>query len=159
LWCPKGICGSCTSPRQKIAPLQGQDEFGGYELLLRSLEKPDDNHAPATLLSAALRNHLAPDLDLWVIERALIAAAPYRSELRMTSASLSVNITAPALTDESFLKRVREYAWNQRVVERLRELGVQYAQGYGVEKPRAFADVLQELRARQTEQTEGSLEL
>jgi uncharacterized protein with GYD domain len=44
---------------------------------------------------------------------------------------------------------VAEYAENARIIERLRELGVHYAQGYGVEIPRAFAEVLNELRTRE----------
>ena len=46
---------------------------------------------------------------------------------------------------------VAEYAENVRIIERLRELGVQYAQGYGVEKPRAFKEVLNELSARESQ--------
>jgi diguanylate cyclase (GGDEF)-like protein len=238
---------------QRIMPLQRQDDVGGYELLLRNLDQPHENHAPATLLSAALRNHLAHDLDFWVIEHGISEAAPYRSELLAANVSLSINITGPSLTDERFLERVcglirgsgmppslimfeitetvavlslakavafirklralgcrfalddfgtgtnslknltslpvdrvkidgsfvsdiltnhqsaamvraivslardlgittvAEYAENKRIIERLRELGVPYAQGYGVERPRPFAEVLKELRARQAE--------
>ena len=46
---------------------------------------------------------------------------------------------------------VAEYAENVRIIERLRELGVQYAQGYGVEKPRAFKEMLNELSARESQ--------
>ena len=46
---------------------------------------------------------------------------------------------------------VAEYAENVRIIERLRELGVQYAQGYGVEKPRAFKEVLNELSTRESQ--------
>ncbi|EQD52844.1 diguanylate cyclase/phosphodiesterase, partial [mine drainage metagenome] len=46
---------------------------------------------------------------------------------------------------------VAEYAENKRIIERLRDLGVQYAQGYGVEKPRTFRDVLNELSVRESQ--------
>ena len=46
---------------------------------------------------------------------------------------------------------VAEYAENKRIIERLRDLGVQYAQGYGVEKPRTFKDVLNELSVRESQ--------
>jgi diguanylate cyclase (GGDEF)-like protein len=240
---------------QRIMPLQGRDDPEGYELLLRSLEAPQDNHAPADLLSAAHRNQLAPALDMWVAEHALAEAAPYGSALLAANVSLSINITGPSLTDQTFLERVQrvirrsriapslitfeitetvavlslskavtfirelramgcrfalddfgtgtnslknltslpvdrvkidgsfvsdilsnrqsvamvraivsltkdlgigtvaEYAENARIIERLRELGVQYAQGYGVEKPRAFAQVLNELRTRESHKT------
>jgi EAL domain-containing protein (putative c-di-GMP-specific phosphodiesterase class I) len=61
---------------QKIAPLQRQADPEGYELLLRSVQLPQENHAPADLLSAALRNQLAPTLDMWVAEHALTQATP-----------------------------------------------------------------------------------
>jgi diguanylate cyclase (GGDEF)-like protein len=236
---------------QKIAPLQRQADPEGYELLLRSVQLPQENHAPADLLSAALRNQLAPTLDMWVAEHALTQATPYGAALLAANVSMSINITGPSLTDETFLERVQrlirrsriapslitfeitetaavlsltkavtfirelramgcrfaiddfgtganslknltslpvdrvkldgsfvsdiltnkqsvamvraivsltkdlgigtvaEYAENARIIERLRELGVQYAQGYGVEKPRAFAEVLNEVSTRE----------
>jgi diguanylate cyclase (GGDEF)-like protein len=236
---------------QRIMPLQRHDELGGYELLLRSKDQLRENHAPAALLSAALRTGLAPELDLWVVEHAISEALPYRSDLLAANVSLSINIAGQSLTDENFLERVREairqsdlppalimfeitetvavlslakalrfirelraigcrfalddfgtganslknltnlpldrvkidgsfvsdiltnhqsaamvrgivslardlgittvaeYAENDLIIEQLREFGVEYAQGYGVEKPRAVAQVFRELRARQ----------
>ena len=233
-------------------PLQGRGDPEGFELLLRS---PNEDHAPADLLSAAHRSQLAPTLDLWVVEHALAEAAPHRSALLAANASLSINITGPSLTDAMFLERIErlirrsriapslitfeitetiavlnltkaiqfvrelramgcrfalddfgtgtnslknlmnlpvdhikidgsfvtgilsnpqsialvraivsltrdlgigtvaEYAENVRIIERLRELGVQYAQGYGVEKPRAFKEVLNELSARESQKS------
>ncbi len=238
---------------QRIMPLQSPDDPEGYELLLRSRQVPQENHAPADLLSAAHRHQLAPAVDMWVAEHALAQAGPYRSALLAANVSLSINITGPSLTDETFLERVRglihhsrinpslitfeitetvavlslakavtfirelramgcrfalddfgtgtnslknltslpvdrvkidgsfvadiltnkqsvatvraivsltkdlgvgtvaEYAENARIIQRLRELGVQYAQGYGVEKPRAFAEVLSELSTRESQ--------
>ena len=235
---------------QRIMPLQGRGDPEGFELLLRG---PNEDHAPADLLSAAHRSQLAPALDLWVVEHALAAAAPHRSALLAANASLSINITGPSLTDATFLERIErlirrsrivpalitfeitetiavlsltkalqfvrelrvmgcrfalddfgtgtnslknltslpvdhikidgsfvtdiltnsqsvamvraivsltqelgigtvaEYAENVRIIERLRELGVQYAQGYGVEKPRAFKEVLNELSTRESQ--------
>ncbi len=241
--------GRLTLFAQRILPLQRQDGPGGYELLLRSVDQPLENRAPATLLGAALRNQLAPELDWWVVEHAIREALPYRAELLAANVALSINITGPSLTHEGFRRRVcglirrsgmpasllmfeitetvavlsfkravrfirelsalgcrfalddfgtganslknltnlpvnrvkidgsfvsnvltnrqsdamvraivslardleittvAEYAGTKRIIARLRELGVQYAQGYGVERPRAFAAVLNELRA------------
>jgi diguanylate cyclase (GGDEF)-like protein len=238
---------------QRIIPLQRQDDPESYELLLRSSPAPPENCAPLDLLSAAHRNQLAPSLDMWVAEHALAEAAPYRSTLLAANVSLSINITGPSLTDETFLERVRglisrsriapalitfeitetvavlslakavtfirelramgcrfalddfgtgtnslknltslpvdrvkidgsfvadiltntqsvamvraivnlakdlgigtvaEYAENARIIQRLRELGVQYAQGYGVEKPRPLGEVLKELSTRESQ--------
>ncbi len=57
-----------------------------------------------------------------------------------------------SLTRELGIGTVAEYAENIRIIERLRELGVQYAQGYGVEKPRELKVVLNELSARESQE-------
>lgn len=233
---------------QRILPLQDTKERGGYELLLRSLDDLAENRAPMHLLAAAHRNHLAPAVDLWVIEHALAQAAPFRTELARANVSLSINISGPSLTDQRFLERIRglleqsriepafvtfeitetvavlslakavsfirelralgcrfalddfgtgvnslknltslpvdrvkidgsfvadlltnrqsesmvraivglardlgvrtvaEYAESREIIDRLRELGVENVQGYGVEKPRPFGEVLLDLR-------------
>jgi diguanylate cyclase (GGDEF)-like protein len=92
---------------QRIMPLNSQGDVGGYELLLRSLDPPQENHAPAALLAAALRSGLAPDLDLWVIDHAIGAALPYLPELLAGNVSLSINLAGPSLTDDGFLERLR----------------------------------------------------
>jgi len=233
---------------QRILPLQKTHERGGYELLLRSLDDLGENRAPMHMLAAAHRNHLAPAVDLWVVEHALAQATPYRAELKKANISLSINISGPSLTDQKFLERIRglleksrlepglitfeitetvavlslakavsfirelravgcrfalddfgtgvnslknltslpvdrvkidgsfvadlltnrqsesmvraivglardlgirtvaEYAESREIIDRLRELGVENAQGYGVEKPRPFGEVLLALR-------------
>lgn len=201
---------------QRIIPLNRRDDLGGYELLLRSLDQPHENHAPATLLAAALRSDLAPDLDLWVIERALESirlsglppslimfeitetvallslakAVKFMQELRAIGCRFALddfgagsnslkNLTnlpvdrvkidgsfvSDILTNHQSAAMVRaivslgrdlgittvaEYAENDRIIERLRQLGVEYAQGYGVEKPRPVSEVFAELSARQS---------
>lgn len=54
-----------------------------------------------------------------------------------------------SLTKELGIETVAEYAENERIIEQLRALGVEYAQGYGVEKSRPFREVLDELKARE----------
>jgi len=55
-----------------------------------------------------------------------------------------------SLTKELGIGTVAEYAESAEIIGRLRELGVEYAQGYGVEKPRAFKEVLDELKTRES---------
>ncbi|HEY6927523.1 MAG TPA: EAL domain-containing protein, partial [Steroidobacteraceae bacterium] len=228
---------------QRIMPLQRREEVGGYELLLRLVDRPDDNRAPGPLLAVALRTELAPELDLWVIEHALSEARRHLPQLLAANVSLSINLAGPSLTDDRFRERVHalisqeglppgfimfevtesvallslpkavrfieelrtagcrfalddfgtgvnslknltnlpvdrvkidgsfvsniltnsqsaaivraivtlardlgidtvaEYAETEEIIQRLRELGVDYAQGYGIEKPRAAAHV------------------
>ena len=47
------------------------------------------------------------------------------------------------------INTVAEYAETEQIIQRLTELGVESAQGYAIEKPRALAQVLAELRSRQ----------
>ena len=54
-----------------------------------------------------------------------------------------------SLTKELGIGTVAEYTENERIIEHLRVLGVEYAQGYGVEKPRPLREVLNELKARE----------
>jgi EAL domain-containing protein (putative c-di-GMP-specific phosphodiesterase class I) len=46
------------------------------------------------------------------------------------------------------INTVAEYAETEQIIQRLTELGVENAQGYAIEKPRALALVLSELRTR-----------
>ena len=239
---------------QRIMPLHRPEEVGGYELLLRLIDRPNENKAPGALLAVALRTGLAPELDLWVIEHAIAAARPYLSVLLAANVSLSINLAGPSLTDDKFLERVlalisvsglppglimfevtetvallsltkavkfmrelralgcrfalddfgtganslknltnlpvdrvkidgsfvsdiltnpqsaaivraivtlardlgidtvAEYAETEQIIQRLRELGVEYGQGYGIEKPRAVAPVFAALQAQQSKQ-------
>jgi diguanylate cyclase (GGDEF)-like protein len=237
---------------QRIMPLQHQKQAGGYELLLRLTDRPEENKAPGALLAVALRTELATELDLWVVEHAINAVGAHMSLLLAANVSLSINLAGPSLTDDKFLERVRalisssgippglimfevtetvallsltkavrciqelralgcrfalddfgtgvnslknlthlpmdrvkidgsfvsdiltnpqsvaivraivtlardlgidtvaEYAETEEIIQRLRELGVEYAQGYGVEKPCEVARVFATLQARQT---------
>jgi len=39
-------------------------------------------------------------------------------------------------------RTIAEFVENDAIVEKLREIGVDYAQGYGIAKPEPFEDVL-----------------
>jgi EAL domain-containing protein (putative c-di-GMP-specific phosphodiesterase class I) len=53
------------------------------------------------------------------------------------------------LAQDLGINTVAEYAETEQIIQRLTELGVEHAQGYAIEKPRAFAQVLAELRNQQ----------
>jgi EAL domain-containing protein (putative c-di-GMP-specific phosphodiesterase class I) len=71
------------------------------------------------------------------------------SDILTNKQSVAMVRAIVSLTKDLGIGTVAEYAENARIIERLRELGVQYAQGYGVEKPRAFAEVLNEVSTRE----------
>ena len=56
------------------------------------------------------------------------------------------------LAREMGIETVAEYAEDASIITRLRELGIDYAQGYGVEKPRPFSEILESLRAEQSDE-------
>ena len=101
---------------QRIMPLHGRGDTGGFELLLRM---PGEDHAPADLLAAAHRSSMAPVLDLWVVEHALADAAPYHSALRAANAWFAINITGSSLTDPTFLERVERLIRRSRIAPSL----------------------------------------
>jgi len=51
-----------------------------------------------------------------------------------------------SLAKDLRISTVAEYAESAAIIERLRHLGVDYVQGYGVERPRLFGDALRSLR-------------
>jgi Amt family ammonium transporter len=104
---------------QKILPLQGQGSPPGYELLLRALDETHENRAPASLFSAAQRYQMECAIDAWVIEYALAEAARYREDLLAGQISLSINISAPSLIDEAFLKLTKRLIERSRLVPSL----------------------------------------
>ncbi len=56
------------------------------------------------------------------------------------------------LAREMGIETVAEYAEDASIITRLRQFGIDYAQGYGVEKPRPFSEVLESLRAEQSDE-------
>jgi len=56
------------------------------------------------------------------------------------------------LAREMGIETVAEYAEDATIITRLRQFGIDYAQGYGVEKPRPFSEVLESLRAEQSDE-------
>jgi diguanylate cyclase (GGDEF)-like protein len=56
------------------------------------------------------------------------------------------------LAREMGIETVAEYAEDEPIITRLRALGIDYAQGYGVEKPRPFSEVLESLRTDQSDE-------
>jgi Amt family ammonium transporter len=67
----------------------------------------------------------------------------------LTNAQSAATVRAiVSLTRELGIATIAEYAESDALVERLRDLGVGYAQGYGVEMPRPLFEVLETLRTQ-----------
>ena len=85
-----------------------------------------------------------------MVDRMSVKRAIFRGPLKNPQ-SVAMIRAIVSLAQDLGIGTVAEYAENVWIIERLRELGVQYAQGYGVEKPRALQEVLNELNTRESQ--------
>ena len=93
---------------QRIAPLNRPDAAGGYELLLRMQAEDGTLVAPGPLILAAQRYQLLPTIDRWVIHRSLQMLSPYRTMLRNSGLTMSINMSGQSLGDETCLQQFKE---------------------------------------------------
>lgn len=100
---------------QWIQPLQGSGGPRGFEVLLRRSGEGQSNAAPSDILSAAHSYGLEPVLDLWVVRNTLEAAAGFATALSRAGISLSINVSGPSLSDQTFLRGVRHWFRQTRV--------------------------------------------
>jgi EAL domain-containing protein (putative c-di-GMP-specific phosphodiesterase class I) len=97
---------------QPIVALERDRPLRGFEVLIRMRNEDGSLTPPGKFMSAAQRYQLMPQIDRYVLRRALEIAEPYAGVLREMKASLSVNISGQSIVDESFvdymLKTIRE---------------------------------------------------
>src|SRR5689334_2022828 len=97
---------------QPIVSLERDRRVTGFEVLLRMREEDGKLTPPGKFMSAAQRYQLLPQIDRYVLRRALEIAVPYRGLLREMKATLSINISGQSIGDESFvdfmLKAIRD---------------------------------------------------
>lgn len=97
---------------QPIVSLKGERPIGGFEVLLRMRNEDGSLTPPGKFMSAAQRYQLLPQIDRYVLRRALEIAMPYRGVLREMKATISINVSGQSIGDESFveymMKTVRE---------------------------------------------------
>jgi diguanylate cyclase (GGDEF)-like protein len=87
---------------QPILPLaEGRGETR-FELLLRMLSESGEVLPPAKFLSAAERYQMLPQIDRWVVSRALAALRLHRSSLAGRAMKFSLNVSGPSVVDPEF---------------------------------------------------------
>jgi diguanylate cyclase (GGDEF)-like protein len=91
---------------QRIVPLRDRELPGGYELLVRLNTADGGISTPAEFLSAAQRYQLLPAIDRWVVSRALQMLTAYKSTVRQTGLSFSINLSGQSIGDEVFIDHV-----------------------------------------------------
>jgi diguanylate cyclase len=93
---------------QTIMPVTGhEDEGEHYELLLRMRDEQDQIIPPGTFLVAAECYNLSPQLDRWVIDKALNWLMDNPDHLQKL-AQCSINLSGLSLGDHNFLNEVVE---------------------------------------------------
>lgn len=83
---------------QPIRPVCSADEIGHYECLLRLKESSGAYATPNQFLKAAERYDLMPDIDRWVINRAMDMMRQIEKEFN-TSVSFSINLSGLTAAD------------------------------------------------------------
>ena len=82
-----------------------------FELLLRMLDEDGRTIGPDRFLSAANRYQLMPEIDRWVINKAIELLKPQAGLLAGQTVSFAINFSGQSLNDESFadflLERIR----------------------------------------------------
>jgi diguanylate cyclase (GGDEF)-like protein len=94
---------------QLIVPLaKAETSPPHFELLLRMVDEDGDSVGPDRFLSAANRYQLMPEIDRWVISKAIEMLKPYTELLARSSMSFAINFSGQSLKDEDFVDFVLE---------------------------------------------------
>jgi diguanylate cyclase (GGDEF)-like protein/PAS domain S-box-containing protein len=95
---------------QPIVPINTEDKTEEhYEILLRMKDDSGRIIAPGAFLPAAERYGIMPKLDRWVVENAISAlSAAWQKGRRFTSSTFALNISGAVLSDNGFLRYVKQ---------------------------------------------------
>lgn len=92
---------------QPIEPLWDPSRTRRYEILVRMRDVNDAPVSPERFISAATRYQLLPQLDRWVIRRALLLLEPHAARLREKGVAFSINVSGQSLVQPDFADFVR----------------------------------------------------
>lgn len=87
---------------QPILPLTDGRGDTRFELLLRMLSDSGEVLPPAKFLSAAERYQMLPQIDRWVVSRALSTLRAHRGSLAGRAMKFSLNVSGPSVADPEF---------------------------------------------------------
>jgi EAL domain-containing protein (putative c-di-GMP-specific phosphodiesterase class I) len=94
---------------QIIAPLaEAETSRPHFELLLRMIDEDGRSVGPDRFLSAANRYQLMPEIDRWVINKAIEMLKPHAGLLAGSSMSFAINFSGQSLKDQDFVDFVLE---------------------------------------------------
>lgn len=78
-----------------------------HEILVRMRDADGEPVSPSRFISAATRYQLLPQLDRWVVARAIASLDPHAATLRARNLSFSINVSAQSLVQPDFADFVR----------------------------------------------------
>ena len=94
---------------QLILPFAGaESQRPHFELLLRMIDGDGNSVGPDRFLSAANRYQLMPEIDRWVMNKAIEMLKPHAQLLAPHSMSFAINFSGQSLKDEEFVDFVIE---------------------------------------------------
>ena len=105
---------------QLIVPFaQAENPHPHYEILLRMLDEQGHTLGPDRFLSAAHRYQLMPEIDRWVVDKAIESLKPHAQLLTGGAVSFAINFSGQSLNNEEFveflLERIRASALDPAV--------------------------------------------
>jgi len=93
---------------QPIVPMGKKAPANRYEILLRMRDDEGDNVASQSLISAAERYQLMPQIDRWVISASLRRLGRCAETLRKSAMVFSINLSGQTLGDDDILGFILE---------------------------------------------------
>lgn len=93
---------------QPIKSLSGKDSLQRYELLLRMMDSHGNTIPSGSLFSAAERYKLMPQIDRWVVSRALLVLGEHADYLIENGAIFAINLSGQSLGDDDILNFILE---------------------------------------------------
>jgi diguanylate cyclase (GGDEF)-like protein len=92
---------------QPIVPLWDPTRTRRYEILVRMRDTEGRPVSPARFISAATRYQLLPQLDRWILRRAIASLEPHTEALKARNAAFSINVSGQSIEQADFADYVR----------------------------------------------------
>ena len=112
---------------QPITSLQDNFPQQHFEILLRLLDRDGKTILPGSFIEIAERHGLMPNIDVWVINHLF----------KQLNSRIMVEIFKHIAVDMG-LKTVAEFVETQDILHTLRDLNIDYGQGYHLGHPQKF---------------------
>ena len=93
---------------QPIVSLHGVSGNPRFEILLRMVDSDGKSVATQALFSAAERYQIMPQIDRWVVSRAIAALTDIKDSVEANGAVISINLSGQSLGDDDIFEFIEE---------------------------------------------------